>query len=280
MEPASGPTVTVAAAVAALEALGVDNAASAPRRRSPRRACTRPGTARGTRGVVGDRRRAGVRRVRRRRHAGHVDKPRRHRLAWSHRRAAARRAEHDPRRQRALPRRSAHAARGLVRPRPSLERARCGPVRRGRAARAGRARAPATARPHAGTRPHRYRARETAELARHHAAQLAASGECRHRGARVRRPGHHPGWGAGHADPRLLEHPVRRAARRSRRTLPRSSATCSSGSPARRRRHPCATTTTSATWWSAHGARTARSTAAPSGAPRSRSACSTRTRTP
>ena len=65
------------------------------------------------------------------------------------------------------------------------------------------------------------------EFARDRAPQLAAP---RQRGggrARPRRSRHHPGWCAGHADPGLLEHPVRlRCAGRGRRARARA-ATCS-----------------------------------------------------
>ena len=177
--------------------------------------------ARRTGRAVRHRRRAGTGGVRRRRDTGRDRRPRRHRIARSHRRPAARHAEHDARRQRALPGRGAHAAGRLSRPRPPLERTRRGPVRRGRAARARRARALAAARPYARPRAHRHRARPPSELARHHAAELAPPGFGRHLDRRARRPGHHPGRRPGHADPGFLEHPVRewRSDRRRRAPL-------------------------------------------------------------
>ena len=130
--------------------------------------------------------------------------------------------------------------------------------------------APPAPRPHARARAHRHRARPPPEFAGDHVAQLAPPRKCRHLGPRRRRPRHHPRRRAGHADTRLLEHPVReRAAGRDRRTraarcgaAPRHRRAATGAAPLRRRpRHLVVD--------AGHAA--ARSIVLPSGAPRSRS---------
>ena len=107
-----------------------------------------------------------------------------------------------------------------------------------------------------GARAHRHRARAAPELARHHAPELASPGPApTSRVARARRPGHHPRWRARHADPRLLEHPVRRwPAGRGRRTgAARRGA--ARASPAATAPSPLRYDDALGDWWSAHGTR-------------------------
>ena len=204
-----------------------------------------------TRGVVGDRRRAGVRRVRRRRHAGHSmsSAPPPRLVASSGR---GRRAEHDPRRQRALPRRSAHAARGRspttfsgVGPaRASTKRSCCTRWSRSCTCNCS-ARTPELAAPV----PSSQRQNSLAITLLNSRHPGAPTSRCARPTAR-----HDPGWGAGHADARLLEHPVRERPPVAA-DAPRSSATCIERVAGATPPSPSATTTTSADWWSAHGAR-------------------------
>ena len=148
-------------------------------------------------------------------------------------------------RQRALPRRGPDPAGGLVGPRPPLERSWRRSVRGSRAACTGCARAPPAPGPHAGARADRHRAGASPELACHHAAQLAPPRQRRHRGPRPDGPGTIPAarpmqtpdfWSI----PFVSGPPVAADA-------PPLLGAVLARSPARRRRRRCVTTTASAT---------------------------------
>ena len=258
MEPATGPAVTVDAAVAALDALGSRRRRDAPRRRRARRACTRPGPACRTRRAVGhgcgaacSTRSSPVTRRSRRSALGATASP--GRIVGPP--ADARRRGH-PSRQRALPRRGADAPRRFAGPRPAVERSRRRPVRGGRAARARRAGAPPAARPHARARAHRHRARPPPELARDHVAQLAPPRESpTSRSARptarapspaARRACRHPTSGASRSSSGTAGRGRRARAARCG-AAPRHRRDATVAAPLRRRR--------SATWWSTQGTR-------------------------